>query len=123
MPVLQRVTTRMSIEVLCAAVTLCTVSSVCAQDAPDICNQPTPEPVVYVELPIPWHAIASSAVRWVFASVSSPNGVAVLRRARGAVTLQRIIPTGGSGWGTGGSVWGMVLTHDGRLLLAVGEGR
>ena len=113
----------MSTDMLCLAMTLCTASSVFAQDAPDICNLPTPEAVVYVDLPIPWDAIPSSDGCLVFASVSSPNGVAVLRRARGAVTLQRIIPTGGSGWGTGGSVWGMVLTHDGQLLLAVGEGR
>jgi hypothetical protein len=83
----------MSIEMLCLAMTLCAASSVFAQDAPDICNQPTPEPIVYVDLPIPWDAIPSSDGCLVFASVSSPNGIAVLRRARGAVTLQRIIPT------------------------------
>jgi DNA-binding beta-propeller fold protein YncE len=107
----------------CFTITLCTASTLLAQSPPNSCNQPMPEPVAHVALPIPFSAIPSSDGCWVFASVSSPNGVAVLKRAGGAITLLRIIPTGGSGWGTGGSVWGMVVTHDGRLIIAVGEGR
>jgi len=107
----------------CFTITLCTASTLFAQGPPDNCNQPTPKPVAHVDLPIPFSAIPTSDGCWVFASVSSPNGVAVLKRAGGEIALLRIIPTGGSGWGTGGSVWGMVVTHDGELLIAVGEGR
>ena len=115
---------RISMDILrCLAITLCVSSTVGAQSPRDSCNQTMPEPIAHVDLPAPFSAIPSSDGCWVFASVSRPNGVAVLKRANGGITLLRIIPTGGSGWGTGGSIWGMVLTHDGELLLAVGEGR
>jgi DNA-binding beta-propeller fold protein YncE len=97
--------------------------TVFAQGTPEGCNQAAPEPVAFVDLPSPFSAIPSPDGCWVFASVSSPNGVAALSRRNGEISLRRIVPTGGSGWGTGTSVWGMALTHDGELLLAVGEGR
>lgn len=115
---------RISAEMLrCLAIAIGLGSAVFAQGPPDRCNQPTPEAVAYVELPVPFAAIPSSDGCWIFASVSRPNGIAVLEREGGRITQRRIIPTGGSGWGTGGSVWGMVLTRDGQMLLAVGEGR
>src|ERR1041384_6871901 len=80
------------------------------------CNAAMSAPVSYVALPgHPFSTISSPDGCWLFVSLSSSNpksanGVALLRRGRGQITLQRVFavetePTG------------MTITHDGQLLI------
>jgi DNA-binding beta-propeller fold protein YncE len=79
------------------------------------CNQPTPEPVVRVDLPgRPFFGLATADGCWIFVSMQQgrpalQSGVAVVRRTGGKLTLERVVPLGNS--------VGMVMTNDGKLLL------
>lgn len=88
------------------------------------CNQPAPTPLTNVELPgHPLSVVSTRDGCWLFVSLTSDdpksNGVAVLRRTAGTISLQRVYPIerrvrdplypGPAG---------MVMTHDGQLLIA-----
>jgi DNA-binding beta-propeller fold protein YncE len=95
-------------------------ASICAQTASTKpagrCNVAPSEPVSFVSLPgHPFSSIASNDGCWLFVSVTSTNprsanGVAMLRRADGRITLQKVFPVEAS-------PTGMVMTHDGKLLI------
>jgi DNA-binding beta-propeller fold protein YncE len=80
------------------------------------CNRPPSQPITFVDVPSnPFQALPSADGCWVF--VSMPGGpargqskIGVLRRAAGSLRLERVIPIDGN-------PTGMVLTHDGRMLI------
>ncbi len=80
------------------------------------CNAPMSEPIAYVTLPgHPFGVVSSADGCWLFVSLnsSSPrskNGIGVLRRSRGGIKLERMIPVEAE-------PTGMTLTHDGKLLI------
>lgn len=80
------------------------------------CNRAMTVPVAHVTLPgSPFTALPSADGCWLFVSLAQNTGtqrpgIAVLDRADGAVTLKRTV-------GLPGSPAGMVLTHDGTLLI------
>jgi len=85
------------------------------------CNSPAKEALRYVKLPgHPFSTISSADGCWLFVSLgsSSPletNGVAVLRRnGNDDIKLIRVVPVEG-----GPS--GMVMTHDGKMLIAADD--
>jgi DNA-binding beta-propeller fold protein YncE len=84
------------------------------------CNAPAAEPVSYVSLPgHPFSTIASPDGCWLFVSVTSSNpksanGVALLSRANGRITLKKVFPVEAS-------PTGMVITHDGKLLIVADD--
>ena len=84
------------------------------------CNAPAAEPVSYVSMPgHPFSTIASPDGCWLFVSVTSSNpkssnGVALLRRADGRLTLTKVFPVEAS-------PTGMVITHDGKLLIVADD--
>lgn len=87
------------------------------------CNAAAPEPIAYVNLPgSPFQAISTPDGCWLFAglvkgSSSHPEaGLAVLRRAGGKVSLERTLAA--KELSAKDAVLGMVLTHDGKLLIA-----
>jgi YVTN family beta-propeller protein len=79
------------------------------------CNQPTTEPVVDVTLPgHPFMALATPDGCFIFVSMQQgrpplQSGVAVVRRTHGQVSLERVVPLGNG--------VGMVLSHDGKMLI------
>src|SRR5262249_12263045 len=83
------------------------------------CNQATPEPVVNVTVPgHPFFAMESPDGCWIFVSMQpgrppAPSGVAVIRRSGGKFTLERTVPLGSS--------VGMVITHDGKMLIVAND--
>lgn len=82
------------------------------------CNQPAAEPVTHVALPgHPFFALATPDGCWIFVSMQGrpplQSGVAVVQRTGGKVTLARVIPLGNS--------VGMVMTHDGKMLIVTNE--
>ena len=83
------------------------------------CNQATPEPVVNIDLPgHPFFAMESPDGCWIFVSMQPgrpavQSGVAVVRRIGGKLTLERTVPLGSS--------VGMVMTHDGKLLIVAND--
>jgi ABC-type uncharacterized transport system substrate-binding protein/DNA-binding beta-propeller fold protein YncE len=92
------------------------------------CNQAAPKPLQTVDLPGHPFSIASTRDGcWLFVSLTSEdpkaNGVAVLRRAGGNITLERVYPIearkGRNPMRPGPS--GMVMTHDGQLLIAAND--
>jgi DNA-binding beta-propeller fold protein YncE len=80
------------------------------------CNRPTPSALVHVTLPgSPFTALPSADGCWLFVSLAgetpgASSGVAVLERADGVVTVKRTLSFPGS-------PAGMVLTHDGAVLI------
>ena len=84
--------------------------------APTRCNDAPTLPVSYVPLPgHPFSTVASPDGCWLFVSLTTSNpksydGVALLRRSQGKVELVKVFPVAGS-------PTGMVLTHDGKLLV------
>lgn len=95
------------------ALTLCAAAQTKAAD----CNSPAPDAVRYVKLPgQPFSAISSPDGCWVFVALTSSNprelnGVAVLKRNGNAeIQLQRVVPVEGG-------PTGMIMTHDGKLLI------
>ncbi len=84
------------------------------------CNAPAAEPVSYVSLPgHPFSTITSPDGCWLFVSLSSSNpnsanGVAMLSRADGRITLKKVFRVETS-------LTGMVITHDGKLLIVADD--
>lgn len=80
------------------------------------CNRAMTIPVAHVTLPgSPFTALPSADGCWLFVSMAqntgvSQPGITVLERADGAITLKRTVSLPGSSAG-------MVLTHDGKLLI------
>jgi DNA-binding beta-propeller fold protein YncE len=83
------------------------------------CNTPPPTPQT-VDLPgYPFHTAITRDGCWIFAAVSarpskSLNGIAVLRRTGGRVELVRSVTLDPL-------VFGLALTHDGKLLLGANQ--
>lgn len=112
--------TRTSLLALAALVALCLSASARAQGSPSRCNEPAGEPVSYVQLPgHPFGTVSTPDGCWLFVSLNSSNpkstnGVAVLSRAGGRITLKRVVqveagPTG------------MTMTHDGKTLVVADD--
>ena len=84
------------------------------------CNAAATDPISYVPLPgHPFSTIASKDGCWLFVSVTSTgprstNGVAMLSRSQGKITLKRVIQVEAS-------PTGMVMTHDGKLLIVADD--
>ena len=84
------------------------------------CNMPGKDPVSYVTLPgHPFSTIPSKDGCWLFVSVSSANprsanGVAMLSRRAGQITLQKVFPVEAS-------PTGMVMSHDGKILIVADD--
>jgi YVTN family beta-propeller protein len=84
------------------------------------CNAAAAEPISYVSLP--GHPFSTVAIRdgcWLFVSLTSSNpksanGVAMLSRAAGRITLKKVFPVESS-------PTGMVITHDGKLLIVADD--
>jgi hypothetical protein len=96
---------------------LCAVEQSRAAD----CNSPAKEALRYVKLPgHPFSTISSTDGCWLFVSLSSSspveaNGVAVLRRnGNDDIKLVRVVPVESS-------PSGMVMTHDGKMLIAADD--
>jgi DNA-binding beta-propeller fold protein YncE len=89
---------------------------------PSVCNQPAPEAISFVDVPgHPFTPIPTRDGCWIFVSLENskngpPSGVAVLQRSHGTVSLSRVIPTDRG-------PAGMVLTHDGQLLIGAVDDR
>jgi DNA-binding beta-propeller fold protein YncE len=103
-----------------AAALLAGFSTAAAQQTakPTFCNQPATQAVVFVDVPgRPFTPLPTKDGCWIFVSLTtqgngppSPTGIAMIHRTSGVVSLARMIPIEGvSG--------GLVLTHDGRLLI------
>ena len=80
------------------------------------CNRAMANPLTHVMLPgSPFTALPSADGCWLFVSLTQPRPeVAVIARANGGLTLKRMVSL--PGW-----PMGMVLTHDGKVLI-VAEG-
>jgi DNA-binding beta-propeller fold protein YncE len=86
------------------------------------CNQPARDAVAWVNLPgkLPFQALPSADGCWIFVSLAVGNSeasdseptaqIAVLRRQGGQIGQTRLVQVGGN-------PTGMVLTHDGKLLI------
>ena len=92
------------------------------------CNAAAQSPLFTVTLPgHPFSIISTHDGCWLFVSLTSDdpksNGVAVLRRTAGTISLQRVYPVearkGRNPLRPGPS--GMVTTHDGQLLVAAND--
>jgi DNA-binding beta-propeller fold protein YncE len=87
-----------------------------APATPSNCNLPAPNPITYIS--VPGHPFGTAVTKdgcWLFVSLStanprSPNGVALLQRSGGKVTLKKVFPLGED-------TAGLVLTHDNKLLI------
>jgi DNA-binding beta-propeller fold protein YncE len=103
-------------------VLLVSVAKALPSPDPTNCNQPTPEPIAWVDLPSDYafQALPTKDGCWIFVSLatgkddasdSDPAGqIAVLARTAGRITLRRVVHVGGN-------PNGMALTHDGRTLI------
>ena len=105
------------------AALLTTASSVLmAQARATGCNEATSEPITFVDLPgRPFTPIPTLDGCWIFVSLSNPkggapSGVGVVRRAGGTISLVRVVATDGG-------PAGMVLTHDGKVLIGAVDDR
>src|SRR5712692_862888 len=84
------------------------------------CNAAPTDPISYVSLPgHPFSTVASKDGCWLFVSVTSTNprsanGVAMLSRAHGKITLKKVFPVEAG-------PTGMVMTHDGKLLIVADD--
>jgi DNA-binding beta-propeller fold protein YncE len=79
------------------------------------CNGPNASPSVTIPLPgAPFTVIPSEDGCWLFASIGGAGGgkpgVVVLQRSAGRVEVKRVVPVNPA-------PTGMVLTHDGKLLI------
>ena len=85
-------------------------AGIAAQAQPSGCNARLDAPLVTIALPgNPFGVLSSRDGCWVFASMGS--GIAVLKRQGGHIELMRVVRVTLS-------PAGMVLTHDGKLLIA-----
>jgi DNA-binding beta-propeller fold protein YncE len=80
------------------------------------CNNSPAQPLSYVSLPgHPFSTVSTKDGCWLFVSLTtsnprSPNGVALLKRSAGEITLRKV-------FAVEGEPTGLVLTHDDRLLI------
>src|SRR5436309_5758443 len=87
-----------------------------AQSRPIDCNRPAPDPVTFVSLPgHPFGTVATKDGCWLFVAMTSSNprslnGVAMLKRSGGSITLQKV-------FSVEAGPTGAVLTHDNKLLI------
>jgi DNA-binding beta-propeller fold protein YncE len=95
--------------VACAIALLIAIAAASLAQTP-ACTTGNPPPLITIDLPAaPFTVIPSQDGCWAFVSV--PNGVAVLKRDPDGAHLVRAVPAGSN-------PMGMVLTHDGQLLIA-----
>jgi DNA-binding beta-propeller fold protein YncE len=89
------------------------LTSIAAQAQPGGCNAPPASPSVTISLPGNPFAVQPAADGcWVFVSVGGANGgIAVLKRHDGQIEMVRVVPVAPA-------PAGIVLTHDGKLLVA-----
>jgi DNA-binding beta-propeller fold protein YncE len=106
------------------------LASAKAAQTPDTasCNQPAHDAVTWIDLPgqLPFQALPSTDGCWIFVSLATGNGeagdnepkggVALIKRSAGHMELVRVIHVGGN-------PTGMVLTHDGQLLVVADGNR
>jgi DNA-binding beta-propeller fold protein YncE len=93
----------------CRIALIFVIAAAASAQAP-ACAPDHPPPSVTIDLPAsPFTVIPSQDGCWAFVSV--PNGVAVLKRDPEGFHLVRAVPAGSN-------PTGMVLTHDGQLLIA-----
>jgi DNA-binding beta-propeller fold protein YncE len=84
------------------------------------CNAPPRAAVTHVPLPgHPFDTVLSPDGCWAYVSVlssnpASPNGVAVLRRAGGTLTYRHTVAVENG-------IAGMVMTHDGKLIIGADD--
>ncbi|HYR78207.1 MAG TPA: YncE family protein [Pyrinomonadaceae bacterium] len=84
------------------------------------CNAAPKDPISYVPLPgHPFSTISSKDGCWLFVSVTSSNpksanGVAMLSRMDGQIILKKVFPIEAG-------PTGMVMTHDGKLLIVADD--
>src|SRR5258708_2087141 len=84
------------------------------------CNAAPTDPISYVPLPgHPFSTISSKDGCWLFVSVTSSNpnsanGVAMLSRMDGRIVLKKVFPIEAG-------PTGMVMTHDGKLLIVADD--
>jgi len=84
------------------------------------CNAAAKDPISYVPLPgHPFSTISSKDGCWLFVSVTSSNpksanGVAMLSRMDGRIILKKVFPIEAG-------PTGMVMTHDGKLLIVADD--
>src|SRR5580658_5656868 len=92
---------------------MATLASIAAQAQPSGCNAPLASPSVTIPLPGNPFAVKPTADGcWVFVSVGGANGgIAVLKRQDGRIEMVRVVPVAPA-------PAGIVLTHDGKLLVA-----
>ena len=93
--------------------TMASMVAVAAQAQSADCNVSAAAPSVTIALPSsPFTAVPSHDGCWVFVSLTGRvPGIAVLKRSRGTVDLSRVAPLASA-------PTGIVLTHDGKLLIA-----
>src|SRR5438270_306524 len=91
--------------------------SVLAESKPAAdCNRPAPDAITFVSLPAhPFGSVATKDGCWLFVTLSSSNprsanGVAMLKRSGGSITVQKVFPVEAGPTGA-------VLTHDNKLLI------
>ncbi|MBV8856918.1 MAG: beta-propeller fold lactonase family protein [Acidobacteria bacterium] len=95
---------------------LCAAAADARQGGAAQCNAPMREPVSFVPLPgHPFSTVSSPDGCWLFVTVNSSNprsfnGVALLRRRGGEITVEKVFPVEAE-------PTGMTLTHDGKLLV------
>lgn len=87
--------------------------SIAAKAQPGGCNAPLPSPLVTISLPgNPFAVKPTSDGCWLFVSVGGANGgIAVLKRRDGHIETVRVVRVAPA-------PAGIVLTHDGKLLIA-----
>src|SRR5436309_1047985 len=99
-----------------ALLALCLAAAARAQGGASQCNAAMGEPASYVQLPgHPFSTVSSPDGCWLFVSLTSSNpksanGVAVLSRGRGQITLKKV-------FAVEAEPTGMTVTHDGKLLV------
>src|SRR5580658_297259 len=96
--------------------TMASMLAVAAQAQSANCNANAASPSVTIALPSnPFTAVPSRDGCWVFVSLTGgAPGIAVLKRSGGVVELSRVAPLASS-------PTGIVLTHDGKLLIAAAD--
>jgi DNA-binding beta-propeller fold protein YncE len=109
-------TSRPSLLAVAALLALCLSASARAQAQSSRCNAAMSAPVSFVQLPgHPFSTVSTPDGCWLFVSLTTSNpksydGVALLRRSQGKIEVVKVFPVAGS-------PTGMVLTHDGKLLV------
>jgi DNA-binding beta-propeller fold protein YncE len=84
------------------------------------CNAPPRDAITNVSLPgHPFDTVLSPDGCWAYVSIvtsnpASPNGIAVLRRAGGTLTYRHTVTVENG-------IAGMVMTHDGKLLIGADD--